>query len=405
MDVHVPIIKSLLDLDLYKLTMGQMQWRTMRNEPARFRLNNRTKSVDLLDFLTLDDVRAECDAVRALRVTEQERRYLASLGFDAEYLDWLGGLQLPEIEIGADGQRLTIEASGLWPEITYWETLVLSIVNELFCRGVVARDGLNYQELYATGRERLQGKIARLRENPEIRIIEFGTRRRFSAQWQDEVIATLVREVPDQLSGTSNVYAAFCRGLTPIGTYAHEMPMGYTAHYNDLETGVTRGHRQMMEDWFEEFGVERSVALTDTFGSEFFFRDFAPMAAAWAGVRHDSGDPFEFGERVIRYYNHQGIDPATKLIVFSDGLDIDVITRLQAQFQGRVKLSYGWGTNLTNDLGIRTLSLVMKIVETSGRGTIKLSDNVNKAMGDTADVAKAIKLFTYTNTQAQELIT
>jgi nicotinate phosphoribosyltransferase len=171
------------------------------------------------------------------------------------------------------------------------------------------------------------------------------------------------------------------------------MVMAYAAIHHDLETGLPVGQHRMMEDWFAEYGVGRSIALTDTFGSEFFFRDFRDMAAAWRGLRQDSGDPFAFGERVIEVYRDLEIDPTTKLIVFSAGLTVDTIEALWDRLHDRIKLSFGWGTDLTNDCGIPPVSLVMKLTTAAGISTVKLSDNLAKAMGRPGDVERAKEIY------------
>ena len=163
---------------------------------------------------------------------------------------------------------------------------------------------------------------------------------------------------------------------------------------HETEDRIRSSHNQVLTDWWELYGWGLSVAVTDTYGSEFFFRDMTEsQARAWKGLRHDSGDPFEFGERAVRFYEKLGIDPREKLLIFSDGLELVTILRLSAQFHGRVKLSFGWGTNLTNDLGFEPVSIVVKAVEVDGRRTVKLSDNMAKATGTKEDIERFKRIF------------
>jgi nicotinate phosphoribosyltransferase len=229
---------------------------------------------------------------------------------------------------------------------------------------------------------------------------DFGTRRRFSRAWQDALIGKLSREVPPrQFSGTSNVYFARKYSLTPIGTMAHEMFMVMSGIMHDSDQTIYSSHNRVLQDWWDYYGFDLSIALTDTYGSDFFFRDLSPeQARNLKGLRQDSGDPIAFGEKAIRFYESRGIDPREKLLVFSDGLDIESIYRLTEHFSGRIKVSFGWGTNLTNDLGFGALSLVVKVVESCGHGAVKLSDNLAKAIGSSEDIERFKRIFGYTGT-------
>lgn len=398
------IINSLLDLDLYKFTMGQLLWRKHGTTEGLFKMHNRTTRFNLVEYVDLAALQAELNHVQQLRFTESELIYLLDSGFDPDYINFLRHLQLPPIQAHQIDGQLEVAVRGRWAEITYWETIVLAIVNELFCRGYMRKHDLDYEVVIAEGTRRLQRKIELLERYPGLRFVEFGTRRRFGLAWQRTLNRLLMKALPKQIVGVSNVQLAMELGQTPAGTFAHELPMGYTALADDLDTGQATGHRQMLEDWFAEHGYLRSIALTDTYGTDFFLTDFIHLAADWKGVRHDSGDPFGFGEKMIQFYTELGIDPLTKTLVFSDGLDVELIEQLYLRFYGRIKLLFGWGTTLTNDLGIPTPSLVMKLYEVNGRGTVKLSDNVQKAMGNPDDVAKAIELFQYDMTAADDRV-
>jgi nicotinate phosphoribosyltransferase len=248
---------------------------------------------------------------------------------------------------------------------------------------------LSIEDLYAEGNRRLDDKIARLQARPDIKFSDFGTRRRFSAKWHEHVVSRLAQECSENFVGTSNPWFAYKYDLTPIGTFAHEMPMVY-AGLEDANGGdPLDGHTKMLKDWQDHYKGDLSVALTDTFGSEFFFTDFtAEQAHDWRGLRHDSGDPFDFGERVIDFYAQHEIDPTTKTIVFSDGLDIDMIEKLADHFSGRINLMFGWGTSLTNDLGLPSNNIVMKATHVNQTDTVKLSDNIGKHTGPERQVQR-----------------
>lgn len=255
-------------------------------------------------------------------------------------------------------------------------------------------------KVYDEGQERLNDKIATLQANPDIKIAEFGTRRHFSLRWQNHVLSELANRCPENLVGTSNVALAREHDIKPIGTFAHEMPMVFAALADVRGESIRDSHQDFLNKWQDRYGEDLSVALTDTFGTDFFFADFTKaQSEEWRGVRHDSGDPFVFGERLIEFYANQGIDPQTKTVVFSDGLDIDQIVQLQKQFGKRMNVMFGWGTTLTNDLGLKPLNIVMKATHATdtllGRGadTVKLSDAAGKHTGPEAQVARYQDIF------------
>jgi nicotinate phosphoribosyltransferase len=225
-------------------------------------------------------------------------------------------------------------------------------------------------------------KIAILKDRPDIKFSDFGTRRRFSYAWQKHVVERVATELPDNFVGTSNIYLAHELGLKPIGTFAHELPMVYAALADKNGESPLDGHNRVLQDWEQAYKGDLSTALTDTFTTDFFFADFTPeQADQWKSLRHDSGDPIEFGTRVIEFYDNLGIDPQNKTVVFSDGLDIDTIVELADYFKGRINVMFGWGTTLTNDLGVKANNFVMKAVRADGMPTVKLSDAEGKHTG------------------------
>jgi nicotinate phosphoribosyltransferase len=402
------IIESLLDLDLYKLTMMQLAFFKHRDNEVEYTFKNRSTDVNLLKHIELKDLEDQFKHVTRLRVTRVEIDKLRAMGlFKEEFLSFLSELQLPMVDVNKSVpfETYQIKVKGKWCEVILWETIILAITNELYHKSQITGDPFELEDIYDEGMERLYNKIDKLYSG-KYNFTEFGTRRRFSRKWQERVVKTLKREhanAPDGIGfqGTSNVYLSFKLGIPCVGTFAHEMPMVYSGIYNDDLVG---SHRKMLEDWWNFYGETLSIALTDTYGSGYFFNDFTKeQALNWKGLRQDSGDPFVFGEQAEAFYIKKMIEPREKLIVFSDGLNVDKIISLGDTFRNRIQTGFGWGTNLTNDLGFRTLSLVVKATWSNGHGTVKLSDNLNKAMGSVKDIKRFTEAFGYTNKEKQEL--
>jgi len=398
------LINSLLDMDFYKFTMGQLAFLKYFGVMVRYAFKNRSVKVKLANVINEKDLRRELDHVRTLRFSEKEIDYLRGLKklngqslFQKEYLRFLAGLQLPGYELKVEGEMFELTFKGKWAEAIYWETIAMSIINELYYRAITKKMTLEEQEeMYFEGKRRLAQKIEKLKANPGLVFADFGTRRRFSRVWQGYVVRTLAKEVPTQLVGTSNVYLAMKYGLKPIGTNAHELTMIMSGimHGNDEE--VRDSHNQVLQDWWELYEADLSIALTDTYGSKFFFEDMTKeQAENWRGLRQDSGNPYKFGDDAIAFYEKHGVDPKEKLLLFSDGLDVDTMVALGNYFNGRAKIAFGWGTNLINDMGFDALSIVVKAVESCGYGLVKLSDNPAKAMGQAEDVERFKKIFGY----------
>ncbi|KKT41120.1 nicotinate phosphoribosyltransferase [Candidatus Giovannonibacteria bacterium RIFCSPHIGHO2_02_43_13] len=405
------IIESMLDIDFYKFTMGQLIFHRYPDVHVKYALKVRTKDVHLAACVKEDYLRYELDHVRTLKFRSSELHYLRGTNeysermFKEDYLEFLKNLKLPPYELKRVGDDYELTFEGLWSEAIYWETLVLSIINELYYRALMAEKTSFEQDIvYATGKLRLAEKIKKLRANPKITFSDFGTRRRFSRDWQKYVVHTLAAEIPNQLLGTSNVLLANNCNLLSMGTNAHETDMGVSGVMHGDDDEIRASHNKVLEDWWDEYGFGLSIALTDTYGSDFFFSDMTKeQAEKWKGLRQDSGDPIEFGEKALRFYKKHGIDPKTKFIVFSDGLDIDTMVKITNHFRNKIKIAsfrttYGWGTNLTNDLGFSPLSMVIKLVESNGHGTVKLSDNLAKAMGKPEDIERFKKIFGHTVT-------
>lgn len=411
MNTRGSIIQSLFDIDFYKLTMLQFVWAYFPGVRVKYAFTNRTHGVKLANFIDEEELRRELDHVRELRITGSETEYLrnsphTSSLFSEEFLWFLRKLRLPPVNVERRGNTYAIEVEGLWSEVMLWETIILSIVNELYYRGVMVEEGVDEARLICDGLARLEEKMNRLRPY-RIWLSDFGTRRRFSRSWQRIVFLALHADLGNQLS-TSNVELARRYRVQLVGTMAHELTMVLSAIAGDTDEDIRRSPTRVLDLWFKLYGTKLAIALPDTYGSDSFLRHnfSATHAREWCGFRHDSGDPVDFGQKVIAFYLSHDIDPTKKVIVFSDGLDVDKIIRLHEHFRGMIQTSFGWGTNLTNDLTnarrLRPLSLVVKAVAANGRGTVKLSDNLAKAMGDPKDVERFKRIFGYTNTDREE---
>jgi nicotinate phosphoribosyltransferase len=394
-------------LDYYKPTMSQLAYEQEPDAEVTFTFHNRG-SQRLLDYIDPANLQQRFNDMQKRGWQEQELDFLASqLNSERErvfsdgYLDYLRTNEIPPVNVHYDEtiDDIAIDATGPWALATFWETVVMSEANEAYFEGYLVAHEINPLEVYEEGNRRLSEKIAILQTNPDIKFADFGTRRHFSLRWQEHVIERLTNECPGNLVGTSNVALAHKYGIRPIGTFAHEMPMAYAGLADARGEDVRSSHNHMLQDWYARYGKDLSVALTDTFGSEFFFSDFTrEQAEAWKGVRHDSGDPVAFGEHLINFYEAHGIEAKTKTIVFSDGLDIGQIVSLQKHFEGRINILFGWGTTLTNDFGIKPLNVVMKATHVrlpDGREAdlVKLSDNEGKHTGPETKVREYQRIF------------
>jgi nicotinate phosphoribosyltransferase len=382
-------------LDYYKPTMSQVLEEREPGAEDTLTFKNRGKE-RIADYVTVDGLQARFDDIRSRGWQPAELDYLASLRssrnervFDDDYLEYLLRAELPPVKVAYDDglEDIAIETNGPAAMASFWETVAMSEVNEAYFEGYIRAHDIDLMEVYDEGDRRLSEKIAILQAHPDIKFADFGTRRRFSLRWQRHVLERLIDECPDNLLGTSNVALAHSLDQRPIGTFAHEMPMIYAGLADARGENIRASHYRMLEDWYDRYGEDLSTVLPDTFGTDFFFTDFTQeQAEKWRGLRHDSGDPVAFGERAIEFYEARGIDPATKTIVFSDGLDIDAIVALNEHFKGKINTIFGWGTTLTNDLGIKPLNIVMKATHVrtaDGReaDTVKLSDDPGKHTG------------------------
>jgi len=401
-----PIVRSLIDTDFYKLLMCQSVFRNHPTTQVTFSLINRTKSIRLAELIDEGELREQLDHIRSLSLTRGESTWLRGNTFYGkrqmfrpDFMEWFEGLRLPPYHLEKrDGQyELTFE--GDWPEVMLWEIPALAVLMELRSRAVLNDMGrFELQVLYARAMTRTWEKVERLRGTQGLRIADFGTRRRHSFLWQDWCVQAMIEGMGSSFAGTSNCLIAKNRDLEAIGTNAHELPMVYAA-LADSDAELAEAPYKVLADWHDEHEGNLRIILPDTYGTEGFLERAPDWLAGWTGIRIDSGDPATGAETAIRWWQARGEDPREKLVIFSDGLDAEKILELHARFSDRVKVSFGWGTMLTNDFkglagdALAPFSLVCKAVAAEGRPTVKLSDNPEKAMGPADEIARYKRVF------------
>ena len=410
-----PIVRSLIDTDFYKLLMCQSIHRHHPKTQVRFSLINRSKDVRLAELIDETELREQLDHIKGLRLTRGESTWLRGNTFYGkrqmfrpDFMEWFENLQLPDYHLEKKEGQYELTFEGLWPEVMLWEIPALAVLMELRGRAALNTMGrFELQVLYARAMTKLWQKIEKLRDLPDLRIADFGTRRRHSFLWQDWSVQAMLEGLGDKFIGTSNCSIARYRDIEAIGTNAHELPMIYAAlTENDEELAASP--YQVLADWQKEHDGNLLIILPDTFGTDEFLKNAPDWLAQWTGIRIDSGSPAQGAEKAINWWQERGEDPRDKLVIFSDGLDVDTIVDLHKRFSDRVKVSFGWGTNLTNDFrGLATngaldaFSLVCKAVSAEGRPTVKLSDNPNKAMGPRTEIDRYRRVF---NTGLQQKI-
>ncbi|PHO05423.1 nicotinate phosphoribosyltransferase [Rhodobacteraceae bacterium 4F10] len=402
-----PIVRSLIDNDFYKLLMCQSVFRNKPDATVTFSLINRSKDIRLADLIDEGELREQLDHIRSLSLTRGESTFLRGNTFYGkrqmfrpDFMEWFENLRLPDYHLEKrDGQyELTFE--GKWHEVMLWEIPALAVLMELRGRAVLHdMRKFELQVLYARAMTKLWEKIERLRDVPDLRIADFGTRRRHSYLWQDRCVQAMIEGLGDKFIGTSNCLIAMKRDIEAIGTNAHELPMVYSALAKTDEE-LAQAPYQVLADWHEEHDGNLRILLPDTYGTEGFLKRAPDWLAGWTGIRIDSGDPATGAEIAIKWWKDRGEDPREKLIIFSDGLDVEKIVELRTQFAGRAKVSFGWGTLLTNDFrgltpddGLLPFSLVCKAIKADGNPTVKLSDNPNKAMGPADEIERYKRVF------------
>ena len=402
-----PIVRSLIDNDFYKLLMCQSIFRNKSNTQVTFSVINRSKNIRLAELIDEGELREQLDHIRSLGVSRGESTFLRGNTFygkrqmfRSDFMEWFENLSLPPYHLERrDGQfELTFE--GKWHEVMLWEVPALSVLMELRSRVALKHlDRFELQILYARAMTKLWEKINVLQKLSDLRIADFGTRRRHSFLWQDWCVQAMQEGLEQKFVGTSNCLIAMRREVEAIGTNAHEMPMIYSALAKD-DAALKRAPYDVLEDWQEEHEGNLRIILPDTYGTKNFLKNAPPWLAAWTGIRIDSGDPVDSAETAIQWWRSCGEDPKKKLIIFSDGLDVKEIVDLHTRFSNRALVSFGWGTLLTNDFrdlsngkNLSPFSLVCKVTTADGRATVKLSDNSEKVMGPKLEVERYRRVF------------
>ncbi|MCL2871647.1 MAG: nicotinate phosphoribosyltransferase [Betaproteobacteria bacterium] len=371
------IIRSLLDTDLYKFTMMQVVLHHFPAAQVEYRFKCRcSEGVDLAPIAT--EISNQIKALCELRFTPEELAYLRGLRFiKSDFVDLLGLFKLDErfIRVSSrtgheNGLDITIE--GPWLHTILFEIPVLAIVSEAYYRHTMPTPD------FSTGRARLAAKIEQFQAVEEgFHFADYGTRRRFSFAWQEEVLRQLQQTLPEKFVGTSNVYFAWKLGLTPLGTMSHE----YLQACQAVGPRLRDSQSFALNTWAREYRGDLGIALSDVYGMDAFLRDFDLFfCKLFDGVRHDSGDPFAWGDKLIAHYQKMRIDPRWKTVVFSDSLTPELAIRLFHYFKNRVGISFGIGTNLTNDLGYKALQNVIKMTRCNGQSVAKISDSPDKTM-------------------------
>ena len=402
-----PIVRSLLDTDFYKLLMCQSIFRNKPDTSVTFSLINRSKNIKLAELIDEGELREQLDHIRSLSLSRGESTWLRGNTFygkrqmfRSNFMEWFETLKLPPYHLEKKAGQYELTFEGSWPEVMLWEVPALSVLMELRGRAVLNKMAkFELEVLYARAMTKLWEKIENLRDIEELKIADFGTRRRHSFLWQDWAVQAMLEGLEDKFIGTSNCLIAMKRDIEAIGTNAHELPMIYSALAKSDEE-LANAPYQVLADWHEEHDGNLRIILPDTYGTEAFLKRAPEWLKQWTGIRIDSGDPVEGAEAAIAWWKDKGENPEDKLVIFSDGLDTPTIRDLHQKFNERVKVSFGWGTNLTNDFrglvsdgSLDAFSLVCKPIKANKTPTVKLSDNLNKAMGPSEEINRYKRVF------------
>ncbi len=413
-----PIVRSLIDDDFYKLLMCQSVFRNHPDTRVTFSLINRAKHIPLANLIDEGELREQLDHIRSLSLSRGESTWLRGNTFygkrqmfRSDFMTWFENLRLPDYHLERVGDQYELTFEGSWPEVMLWEIPALAVLMELRGRAVLKDMGrFELQVLYAQAMTRVWKKVEALRGLDGLLLADFGTRRRHSFLWQDWCVQALNEGLGENFIGTSNCLIAKNRDMAAIGTNAHELPMVYAALAAD-DAALAQAPYTVLSDWQDEHDGNLRIILPDTYGTEQFLQNAPDWLAGWTGIRIDSGDPATGAETAIRWWKDRGEDPTEKLVIFSDGLDVDKIIELHKQFSGRVRVSFGWGTMLTNDFrglvpndALAPFSVVCKAVSANGNPTVKLSDNPKKAMGPESEIKRYKRVFGVGDQTSQEVI-
>src|SRR5579864_4749723 len=432
-----PVIRSLLDTDFYKLLMLQFIWKHFLRTHVEFSLFNRHPSVRMAEIINIEELKVQLQHVRGQRFRKSELVWLAGNTFygrrgifEPAFLEWLEqDFKLSDYALSVKDGQFHLSFDGYWPETTMWELYALSIFDELRTRASMKKlSEFDLDILYARAKTKLWSKIERLRGVPSLSVADFGTRRRHSFLWQEYVVEAMAANLGSNFIGTSNAFLAHKHDLEAIGTNAHEIPMVMATLAPD-DVALRQSQYDVLELWQQTYEGALRVLLPDTFGTTQFLKGAPDWVADWTGQRVDSKDPYVAGDEYIAWLKAKGRDPAEKLMIASDTLDVNQILGLHAYFGGtlarnlapadflsaadfedrkkwtpqrRIRFSAGWGTLLTNDFrgcnpnvggGFDPISLICKVSSVEGRPAVKLSDNYSKALGPPAEIERYRRVF------------
>lgn len=409
------IIRSLMDVDFYKLTMGQFIHKFYRGTDVTFKLINRDPSIPLAKIIPEETLRDQLDHVKTLMFRRTDLYYLRGMDvygknmFSEEYLEFLGQLQLGDYHLRRDGDQYDMTFKGPWEVKTFWETISLAIISELYYRELMKKmSNTELSIMYGRATDKLYGKLKHINTVAAL-IADFGQRRRHSFLWQQFAIEMAQEVLRDKFTGTSNTWLAFNQDLVPVGTNAHEQPMVVTALAKTDEEKRMAQYK-VLDQWGQVYGPGLKIVLPDTYGSAQFFKNMPEDVAEdvvhnWRGIRQDSGDPKWEADGYMNWLMDHDLDREAvrqKVCIFSDGLDDGPIVDLYSQYENALITPFGWGTKLTNDFTgcvpnedplFRPFSMVCKIVEADGNAAVKLSNNIGKATGPKEEIERYLRIF------------
>lgn len=404
-----PIVRSLMDTDFYKLLMAQFIYKNYKDVNVTFKVTVRSKDMNLFGHITIDDLYRQTEFVRNLKLTKNEELYLRGNTFYGitsiftnDFINAFKNIKLPPVIIHNDKENVEITVTGNWLDVTMWEIYLLSIINELYYRSKMKHmSKFELDIMYSRAKTKLWNKLQHLQKYPDLKIADFGTRRRHSYLWQEWVVFATKESLGNSFVGTSNVAIAMKSDLEAIGTNAHELPMVISALSNDSEE-IKYSQYKILQQWQETYSGSLLMMLPDTFGTTQFLNNAPEWTNNWTGIRVDSKDPIIAGDEIIKHWIHRGQDPMKKKTLFSDGLDYQDIIKLHTYFQGKTLDGYGWGTMLTNDFDgchphitsfLKPYSIVCKVHSVNGVSAVKLSDNALKVTGEPSRVAMFRNIF------------
>jgi nicotinate phosphoribosyltransferase len=414
-----PIVRFLSDTDFYKLLMHQFIWRNYMNTSVTFQTKNRTKSIRLADNIDIEELRAQLDHVTTLKWTHKEINFLKAQEFYGTrdlfcsgYIDYLQrSFKLSPYTIEEVDGQIILTFTGLWLETTLWEIYALTIMNEMRYRHLMATmSKTDLDIMYAQAKVKLYRKLKKLKRLGKLNLTDFGTRRRHSFLWQQYCVLLAKQVLGDAFTGTSNVYLAMEHGLDAKGTNAHEIPMVLGALAKTDEE-LKESQYRVCQQWQDDYRGGLLIILPDTFGTTQFLNDAPQWLSNWTGFRPDSKEPIAGGEEIMEWFDRMRANPEEKLIIFSDGLDVEIdgfapqgsdIPTIYDHFDGKIRMGFGWGTMLTNDfIGchpdgddiMKPISLVCKVSEADLRPAVKLSDNYDKATGPAEEIERYRRVF------------